>query len=294
MKLGNIIKHLIVNFRTKYKLSFQDVHQKDELWSFFISPLRILFSGLALFCFIAIITMGVIIYTPVLDLLPGYPGNKSREILLKNVVRLDSLDQAIKQLNLYESNITAIMNGKSPVSVTASKSLDTLKKSSDIDTNQTNIDSVFRATIETDVEAAQRAKDNRIVRNSRSFGLFTPIQGVVSRPFDISTGKFGIEVSSTTDNQEVLAVNDGVVIFSVWSPESGNIIQVQHSGNMISIYTLLSRKLKNVGDRVKAGEVIGYVGAPAPTDEDVSAGAILGFELWDTGVAVDPINYILF
>lgn len=297
MRFINIIKHLIVNFRTKHRLSFINLHTNEELLSVFLSPAKVVmvFFAICIITFAAVLL--IVTYTPLLDMIPGYPGNKSREILIQNVIKLDSLEKAIKNWEIYESNITAIMNGKAPVSLTASQNVDSIKKSADKIVTPSASDSLFRDAILTDNESKQRAKDKRTIKNTRSFGLYTPMQGVVSKPFDIGEKRYGVEVTSSSQ-QEVLSVNDGVVIFNSWTPTDGYITQVQHSGNMISIYKHLSRQLKEVGERVKAGQVIGYVGSDDLTMNEagvkVERKPILLFELWDNGTAVDPLNYMIF
>lgn len=291
MKFINITKHLIVNFRIKHKLSFKNIHNSEEVWSVFISPANVLlvFFTFLLLMFVAV--MLIVTYSPILDMIPGYPGNKSREVLLQNVVKLDSLEREIKKWEIYESNIAAIMNGRTPVSVTASQSVDTTEKKSGGIVTKNEKDSLFRLSIENDDNAKQRAQEERSRRSLRSFGLFTPLQGVVAKPFNLESGSFGIEVSPTL-NQDVLAVNDGVVILSTWDPESGYIMQIQHGGNMVSTYKRMSRQIKGVGERVRAGEVIGYIGGEESANRENKP--VLEFELWDSGVAVDPLNYILF
>ena len=59
----------------------------------YISPLNLLAGLLALILILFIIITTTVAYTPILDFIPGYPGNKSRTLLIENIVRLDSLEQ---------------------------------------------------------------------------------------------------------------------------------------------------------------------------------------------------------
>ena len=88
----------------------------------------------------------------------------------------------------------------------------------------------------------------------------------------------------------VVAVLDGVVIFTDWTVKTGYVIQVQHTNDLISVYKHNSILLKKQGDYVRAGEVLGVVGN---TGEE-SSGPHLHFELWRAGNPLNPENFIKF
>ena len=208
MKLLNITKHIIINYRAKHRLSFRNPHTDTELWYMFISPMNVLMFFLALIIILFLVVMLVVAYTPILDLIPGYPGNKSREILIENVMRLDSLEREIRQWEVYEGNISRIMDGKAPMSVTASATADTLAKSQNDILPRTREDSIFRAEVIRNA-AVQERKGESI----RSFELYVPVKGVVIERFDLASGIRGITVS-VPSMQPVMAVTDGVVVLN--------------------------------------------------------------------------------
>ncbi|MFI3267825.1 MAG: M23 family metallopeptidase [Rikenellaceae bacterium] len=293
MKFINITKHLILNFNTKLKLSIKNINLKEEIWSIFISPRNLFFGFVAFLLVLVGLVMLLVTYTPLLDMIPGYPGNKSREILLQSVVKLDSMERALKNWEIYESNITAIMSGKTPASITASTSADSSINNLLSDAPASLAELNFRAQIENDEASKDRAKDEAINKQINSFNLFTPLQGVITQYFNPSNKQYGVEISAYT-SQEVLATNNGVVILNEWLPSSGFLIQIQHSGNMVSTYKNLSSCIKQVGDRVTGGEVIGFVGVEDGYLGNVNMRPKLIFELWNLGAPVDPLNYVLF
>lgn len=294
MKFINVTKQLIVNFKKKHKVTIKNIHLDKDIWSVFTSPMNILFSFFSFIIFSFTIVFLIVIYTPIFDIVPGYLGSKSREVLLESIVRLDSLDRVIKDWEKYESNISEIMNNRAPQSTTESKSreVDSLKKNS---LGVSQIESTFRNDIEADTASIRRAKEQEMDMRINSFKLFTPLQGVITEYFSPTNDHFGVEISSP-NSQEVLAVNSGVVILTTWTPNDGYIVQIQHGGNMVSTYKKLTSQVKKTGERVKSGEVIGFVGN-VQADESQSSSDIspkLIFELWDSGSAIDPLNYILF
>ena len=88
----------------------------------------------------------------------------------------------------------------------------------------------------------------------------------------------------------VKAVLDGTVVFAGWSEDAGNTIQIQHEGDIISIYKHNEKLSKKVGDKVTAGTPIALIG----NSGDLTTGAHLHFELWHKGETVDPTLYINF
>ena len=88
----------------------------------------------------------------------------------------------------------------------------------------------------------------------------------------------------------VKATLDGTVIFAGWSDDSGHTIQIQHDGDIVSIYKHNEKLLKKAGDKVTAGSPIALVG----NSGELTTGDHLHFELWHKGEAVDPTRYINF
>ena len=88
----------------------------------------------------------------------------------------------------------------------------------------------------------------------------------------------------------VKAALDGTVISAGWTDDAGNTIQIQHKGDIVTIYKHCDRLLKKPGDKVTAGTPIGIIGNSGKT----SNGTHLHFELWHNGESVNPNRYINF
>src|SRR5262249_26076881 len=83
--------------------------------------------------------------------------------------------------------------------------------------------------------------------------FFTPVQGLVTNSFNSEEEHFGVDIVTKPD-ETIKSTLDGTVIFSGFSAQDGNVIQIQHSNNLISIYKHCSTLLKTQGERVKSGE----------------------------------------
>ncbi|MGB6606465.1 MAG: M23 family metallopeptidase, partial [Atribacterota bacterium] len=82
----------------------------------------------------------------------------------------------------------------------------------------------------------------------------------------------------------VSTIGDGTVIFVGWNDGYGNYIQIRHPNNYITGYGHLSRFAKALkkGQKVKQGEIIGYVGATG-----LATGPHLDFSISENGKRVD-------
>ena len=96
MNFRQNIAYFIRHLREKHRLSVRNQHTDREIWYMHISPLNLLAGLLALILILFILIASTVAYTPVLDLLPGYPGKKSRTMLVENIMRLDSLEQELR------------------------------------------------------------------------------------------------------------------------------------------------------------------------------------------------------
>ena len=97
-------------------------------------------------------------------------------------------------------------------------------------------------------------------------------------------------VDLTKKDAPVKSAADGTVIFSEWTTQTGYVIIIEHSNNLISVYKHNSQLSKEQGTLVKAGEVI----ATAGNTGELSTGPHLHFELWSDGYPIDPTNFIDF
>jgi murein DD-endopeptidase MepM/ murein hydrolase activator NlpD len=85
----------------------------------------------------------------------------------------------------------------------------------------------------------------------------------------------------------LLAVNDGKVSFAGWMGGYGKVVKIKHAGGYESLYAHQSRIRVKRGQKVKKGQIIGYVGSTGR-----STGPHLHFGLKKNGRWVDPMKYL--
>jgi murein DD-endopeptidase MepM/ murein hydrolase activator NlpD len=115
------------------------------------------------------------------------------------------------------------------------------------------------------------------------------VNGIVTNSFKGSENHFGTDIVAGP-NEVVKATLDGTIILSTWTIETGNVVQIQHDNDLISVYKHNAEILKNMGKRVKAGEPIAIIG----NSGELTTGPHLHFELWYKGKPVNPEEYITF
>jgi murein DD-endopeptidase MepM/ murein hydrolase activator NlpD len=94
----------------------------------------------------------------------------------------------------------------------------------------------------------------------------------------------GVDYGAPTGTA-VRTVGDGVVAFAGRQNGYGNVIQIQHSANRMTVYAHLSRIDVRVGEKVEQGSEIGAVGATG-----WATGPHLHFEFKVNGDHVDPMQ----
>ena len=276
-------------FFRKRRFNMLNATDNSEEWHLHLSPASIIAGLVSFVLLLFILILSLVAYTPVLEFLPGYrtEADRSRENLVQNIIRLDSMERMMNQMMTYNQNIALIMEGKTPVMRTIASS--DSSRLSKVLVMPSHEDSLLRAQMEGDGPyslSASRNESRRALRESME--LLAPVEGILTEKFDVADGRLGVGIVATAD-APVSAIERGTVIQSLWSPESGYTIIIQHANNLLSVYRNLSQSLVTTGQAVRGGEQIGYNAEPVNGEV-----RLFGFELWNNGKPVNPESYIVF
>ena len=85
----------------------------------------------------------------------------------------------------------------------------------------------------------------------------------------------------------IRAAAGGVVVYSEFHPQYGNMIEIDHGNDLISRYAHASRRMVKVGDVVLRGAKIGEVGRTGR-----ATGAHLHFEVRQRGAPANPAQFL--
>ena len=95
----------------------------------------------------------------------------------------------------------------------------------------------------------------------------------------------GIDLPAKSGTK-IFAVNDGTVVLAKYYGGYGNCVMVNHGGGIVTLYAhMKSTPPVKVGQKVKAGDVVGYVGTTGS-----STGNHLHFEVRVNGAHTDPLK----
>jgi murein DD-endopeptidase MepM/ murein hydrolase activator NlpD len=274
--------------RHKYRLSIYRDETYEEVLNFKLSRLNVFtLTGIATLVFLAVV-VSLIAYTPIREFIPGYPDENTLRNIVLNDKRLDSLEMELNRRDRYFDNMRAIISGEEPNNY--DNKADTGERYESITFTRSSEDSIIRQLFEEESEYDLSVFNRRGKIGSISqLHFFPPVKGIVTNSFQATKSHYGTDIVSGAD-EAVKSTLDGTVTMATWTLETGWVIQVQHSNNLISVYKHNAELLKRAGDYVKAGEPIAIIG----NSGELTTGPHLHFELWYNGVALNPEDYILF
>jgi septal ring factor EnvC (AmiA/AmiB activator) len=123
--------------------------------------------------------------------------------------------------------------------------------------------------------------------------LIWPIQGKIIRSFGTTRDKRGIKLTNPgidikgTTGGKIVAAATGKAIYISWLRGYGQFIILDHGGSYYTLYANLSDIFVEIGDTVKAGEVIAEVGELGSLE-----GPGLHFELRHEKESLDPTRWL--
>ncbi len=275
----------------KYRLVIMNNETLEERLSIRLTRFNVFLAIGTVFFLLIVGTIYLIAFTPLREYIPGYADFNTRLVLRELSIRADSLEKDLRQKDLFIMNIRNIVDGRDLVEEIP----DTVSDPDAVliqDLPRSREDSLLRAEMEmvAHLENTYWANnEQRLLRTPDHFSFFPPITGMISSHFNPLKNHFGVDI--VADHDEIIkATQEGTVIFSAWTAETGYTIGIQHAHNIISVYKHNSKLLKEQGDFVETGESIAIIG-----DTGIySTGTHLHFELWFNGSPVNPANYISF
>jgi septal ring factor EnvC (AmiA/AmiB activator) len=124
--------------------------------------------------------------------------------------------------------------------------------------------------------------------------LIWPVKGTIAIPygqqrdpqFNTPVFRNGVHIRADSDS-DARAVHQGKVIFAEWFKGFGQLVIINHGSGYHTLYGNLSQIFSNVGDIIKAGQVIGKIG----TSGILNAPGLY-FEVRYKGKPLDPAQWL--
>lgn len=279
-----------IKLLSKYRLTILNENKQEEnARRFSISPLSVLTSLLFLFIMAVAVLYLIVVYTPVGSLIPGYINKRTKEELIRNNIRIDSITNEVMKQERYIANIKAIMDGE--ITLDSLQEMPQEITSDSISIESSELEKKFIKDWE-EREKYNLTSQASSINEIQSLNLFRPAQGEVVKTFDINAGHYGVDIAEVP-GESIRAIHDGTVVMSDYTANDGYTIVIQHRENMISVYRNCYRLMKSVGEKVSKGEAIGIFSGKKDGDLKKKKN-FLHFELWHRGKPLDPNTYIAF
>lgn len=272
----------------KFRLAVLDDNTHQQLVTLHFSRTGFFVTIVTIMVVLTAAIFSIIAFTPVRTFIPGYPDARSKRAAIQNAITIDSLERVVFRWELYSENLRRVVEGEEPIKIDSLIKVSSGSSTKGVDMNEVALkDSLLREQVK---EEEQFGISQRTRRNLPIEGLhfFTPLKGAISQGYEPAMHPY-VDITAPAGSV-VKATLDGTVIFAGWTDDAGNTIQIQHDGDIVSIYKHNDRLLKKIGDKVSAGTPVALVGNTG----EITTGAHLHFELWHKGETVDPTKYIKF
>ena len=288
MSDGNKKQSFWKRWRFKYRFVVLNSETFEERLAFNMSRLNVFL----LICVSLTLLIGgttlIIAFSPLREYIPGYTSTNIRRQMVNLNQLSDSLKIKLDSRERYLQNIRNIIEGV-PVDTTDFYLPEKTSVQNDGAVERVYEDSMLRERIESEDRFNFFSSENSENSSIEKLLFFKPVDGLVTQSFNADEEHYGVDVVSK-ENELIKSTLSGMVVFSSWTSETGNVIAIQHANNFISIYKHNSALLKQQGESVEVGESIAIIGNSGKW----SSGPHLHFELWHNNQAVNPENYILF
>lgn len=259
-------------------------------FSFTYAKLIVFLVTIFLFLFLLTLYLSTTLLATWLD--PRQAELEANRQVVELSMAVDSLAKEVQQKDEYIQNFGRLLRGEletdSAVQVAEANEARVNRPNGDALYNLADVDSSLRAEFEGSLldktfESATSGSELQEIL------LFSPINGIISAPFDPKIDHFGADIVAK-QNETVKSVADGTVLLSSWTQKEGYVLAIQHRSNLVSVYKHNSALLKQAGEFVRAGEVVAIIGNTG----ELTTGPHLHFELWYNGNPVNPEEFVSF
>ena len=264
----------------KYRLVVIDEHDWTEKKYFYVSRIGVFFIillfGIVIFCILSLF----VYFTP----LGNISSNLSKEVnrqLISESERLDSLTTVLELQEQYLETIRKIVAGDIDIKADSVISLDSMQ----LIMQAQLLESKKEVTEDFLAQYEAKEHDNILVfelQQSAVHTLFKPVTGTIIRHYSQKDKVYNI-LLETADKANVYSINRGIIVDVSYGLNATYSMAIMHP-SYVSVYRNLTSVIKQVGERVEMGELIGFSNAKQP----------LEFSLWQNIRPVNPEEVIAF
>lgn len=220
---------------------------------------------------------------------------KATTVLQDDIVRLNKLDAEIRRMLNNEDTGAASRSGVTrPAAASNGGQGGPFNPPKVEELNK--VVQEMHTTVQSREQSLKNLRDELAARNARLAATpsIWPTNGDVTSRFGWRSSPWGwgsdwhpgIDIAND-HGTALMSTADGQVSFSGWYGGYGKIIKIDHGNGIETVYAHNSENSVSVGQYVKKGEVIGYMG-----NTGASTGSHLHYEVRVNGTAINPANFL--
>lgn len=300
--MSSILSDFIRNAGERLTLIVLDEDGLGHPRRYKIRPSR-LFLGIAGgMVLVALVTVLVVVATPVRGWIPGLATDAMRQEARLNATRLETMEDSVTAQEEWLSHMRDLVLGRvepaegagDPVSGRGTPLTGDLADMAGEPVSENWQDHrqpalpVARMPADSIARLISVATAGDRFVSSLHFPLLPPVAGLLTRGFDARGGHYAIDLA-VGDGTVVRAIGDGYVFLADWTHDGGHVLAIQHADGYVSVYKHNQQLLKRAGDRVHDREPIALSGNTG----EITTGPHVHFELWMDGRAQDPADYLI-
>jgi len=281
--------------RDGYRMVIRNTRDNADLVSYRLTPINVYVALSTLLVVVALIVYLIIAFTPLREYIPGYGSVVQQEEVAELRHTLTELGSLVEAQDLYIENMKRTVLGKATTvdsvedrTAIVAATIDPLPPSAEELQLRRDMEQERRGQRDQAATAPLPSPGSDDVPLAQVY-LVPPVNGEISAAFNLINEHTGVDILAPR-NTAIKATRAGIVFMAEFTNANGNVIGIQHDNNLISFYKHNAQLLKEVGDRVRAGEAIAIIGDTGTQ----SSGPHLHFELWHEGRVVDPGEYVSF
>lgn len=257
--------------KEKYHLSVVNKDSFVEVYSFQFSKAGFYGVILGFVFLISFITFTIIATTPLKRFVPGYESDDVHRKLIhlynKVILLEDEVDGKTEYAMITDSILRNV--GINPDSI-----------------NWDEFEVVEKNSPEKKVLPEFYLDKVKKSNKSITHFFYKPVNGKVVKNFEPEDDFFGVDIVCQT-SESVKSILPGRVILTSGNNESGFLVIIKHSNDLLSVYKYNSLLLKKEGEAVNAGEAIAVVG-------NKKDNCNLHFQIWFKQNCLNPEDLIHF
>lgn len=288
------------NVDEAYTILVMNEDEVDPPRRYKVQPRQIMLAWGGLTLGMVMVAVGLVVFTPLRQWIPGYGTKEIERAARLNAVRVEALSDSLRAQRTYIRHVQGLITGRidsalveTPEPAETAVGGSVRKQENDVrpTTSEDWQDHAQPALALARLPVRSPRPGPALAARSLSslqFPARPPVNGFPTRGFDARAGHYAVDVA-VEKGTPVRSVGDGYVILADWTQSGGFTIAVQHADGFTSVYKHNKRLLKRVGDRVRSQETIAMSG----NSGEITTGPHLHFELWHNGLAQDPSQYFV-